>query len=60
MDYVDGGELFDQIEPDVGLSPSRARHFFTQLIEGLIFVHSKGITHRDIKPENLLLTKDGR
>jgi serine/threonine-protein kinase Chk1 len=46
MDYADGGELFDQIEPDVGLSPNRARHFFTQLIDGLIFVHSKGIVHR--------------
>lgn len=59
MEYVDGGELFDQIEPDIGMAPERARHFFVQLIDGLIFIHSKGICHRDIKPENLLLTKEG-
>lgn len=59
MAYADGGELFDQIEPDVGMDSNRARLFFTQLIDGLIFVHSKGICHRDIKPENLLLTKNG-
>ncbi|KAI6204084.1 Serine/threonine-protein kinase chk-1 [Aphelenchoides besseyi] len=60
MEYADGGELFDQIgkcKPDVGMPSERARLFFGQLIEGLIYIHSKGICHLDIKPENLLLTK---
>ncbi|KAI6208806.1 Serine/threonine-protein kinase chk-1 [Aphelenchoides besseyi] len=62
MEYADGGELFDQIgkcKPDVGMPPERARLFFGQLIEGLFYIHSKGICHLDIKPENLLLTKLG-
>ncbi|KAH7729010.1 Protein CHK-1 a [Aphelenchoides avenae] len=57
LEYADGGELFDQIEPDVGMPPSRACFYFKQLMDGLEYIHSKGIAHRDIKPENLLLTK---
>ncbi len=25
-------------------------HFFTQLIEGLEYIHNQGVIHRDIKP----------
>ena len=30
-----------------------------ELINGLEFMHKKGIAHRDIKPENILLTAEG-
>ena len=32
-----------------------ARHFFSQLMSGIGYLHSAGFTHRDLKPENLLL-----
>ena len=32
--------------------------FFKQLINGVEYLHRKGVTHRDIKPENLLLMED--
>jgi len=35
-----------------------ARTYFHQLIEGLEFLHSQGLSHMDLKPENLLLGKD--
>lgn len=58
LEYVDGGELFDQIEPDVGMPSTKAQFYFQQLIEGVRHMHSLGIAHRDIKPENILLTQN--
>uniref|UniRef100_A0A8C5MWJ8 Serine/threonine-protein kinase CHK1 n=1 Tax=Leptobrachium leishanense TaxID=445787 RepID=A0A8C5MWJ8_9ANUR len=55
LEYCRGGELFDRIEPDVGMPESEAHWFFQQLMAGVEFLHGLGITHRDIKPENLLL-----
>jgi len=59
LEYAPGGELFDKIEPDIGMPPNQACKYFKQLIAGLEFMHNKGVTHRDIKPENLLLDADG-
>ncbi|XP_065663631.1 serine/threonine-protein kinase STK11 [Hydra vulgaris] len=36
----------------------QANFYFHQLIDGLEYLHSKGVVHKDIKPSNLLLTTD--
>ncbi|KAM8795510.1 serine/threonine-protein kinase Chk1 [Eudromia elegans] len=55
LEYCSGGELFDRIEPDVGMPEAEAQRFFQQLVAGVLYLHGLGITHRDLKPENLLL-----
>ncbi|XP_047530509.1 serine/threonine-protein kinase grp [Vanessa atalanta] len=58
LEYAQGGELFDRIEPDAGMPPQDARRYWRQLAAGLHYLHSRGVAHRDIKPENLLLDND--
>ena len=36
-----------------------AKFYFSELIEGLEFIHDLDIVYRDIKPENILVDIDG-
>ena len=59
MELAEGGDLFDKIEADQGVSEDIAHAYFTQLINAVGYMHSKGVGHRDIKPENVLLSAEG-
>lgn len=59
MELATGGDLFDKIEPDVGVDEGIAHFYFKQLISAVEFIHTKGVAHRDIKPENILLDSKG-
>jgi serine/threonine protein kinase len=41
------------------LDEETARVLFKQVIEGLGYIHSKGVLHRDIKLDNILLDGKG-
>ena len=58
MEYCNQGELFDYIVAHQKLEEDEASIFFYQLINGVDYIHKKGVAHRDLKPENLLLTVD--
>lgn len=59
MELAEGGDLFDKIEADVGVTEDVAHLYFLQLVSGVSFVHSKGVAHRDLKPENILMSQEG-
>ena len=57
MEYCENGELFNYIVEKQRLNDKESSYFYYQLINGLEYIHSKGVVHRDLKPENLLLGK---
>ncbi|KAJ8540030.1 hypothetical protein K7X08_026419 [Anisodus acutangulus] len=59
LEYVHGGELFDEIARHGRLKEYEARGYFQQLINAVDYCHSRGVYHRDLKPENLLLDSFG-
>lgn len=59
MELVEGGELFEMLNRDGKMSEARARYYFNQLVEALLYCHAMNVCHRDLKPENILLDKAG-
>ncbi|XP_059456761.1 CBL-interacting serine/threonine-protein kinase 9 [Corylus avellana] len=59
LEFVGGGELFDQIAKYGRLKENDAGRYFQQLINAVDYCHSRGVYHRDLKPENLLLDSCG-
>ncbi|ODV95438.1 hypothetical protein PACTADRAFT_50158 [Pachysolen tannophilus NRRL Y-2460] len=55
MEFVEGGEIFNQIIKYTYFSEDLSRHVIVQVANALRYLHEEiGVVHRDIKPENLL------
>lgn len=58
MELVTGGELFDRIVDRGAYSENHAALLFKSLVEGIKYLHERGIAHRDLKPENILYANE--
>ncbi|KAK3383239.1 kinase-like domain-containing protein [Lasiosphaeria ovina] len=55
LELAPEGELFNFIVQKQKLTENETRKLFTQLFNGVKYLHERNIVHRDIKPENILL-----
>ncbi|KAL2154773.1 hypothetical protein VTH82DRAFT_3449 [Thermothelomyces myriococcoides] len=55
LELAPNGELFHYITQHTKLSEAETRKVFTQLFDGIKYLHDRDMVHRDIKPENILL-----
>ncbi|KAA6388740.1 MAG: putative cAMP-dependent protein kinase catalytic subunit [Streblomastix strix] len=55
MEYSNLGTLFDLIKTNKNLPIPMIRVIMRQILQGLSYIHSKGLIHRDIKGGNILL-----
>ncbi len=59
MDLCTGGEIFFHLNKLRLFSEETARFYFSEILIGLDYLHSKNVVYRDIKPENILVDIDG-
>lgn len=48
----------DEIANAGAYDEKTAQNLYGQVLEGISYLHEKGVCHRDIKPSNILVTKD--
>jgi serine/threonine protein kinase len=63
FEYCSGSDLFnflvtgpfEKINRVSNFSEALSRHYFTQILLAVMYLHERGVFHRDIKPENCVL-----
>ncbi|KAH8895273.1 serine/threonine-protein kinase, partial [Thozetella sp. PMI_491] len=59
FDYIEGGDLYSQIEAEGAFPEPLAASYVKQTAEALQYLHDRQIMHRDVKTENLIKASDG-
>ncbi|GAA5960624.1 hypothetical protein JCM3765_005880 [Sporobolomyces pararoseus] len=59
MEYMDHDLTGILHHPTVSFSPAHLKSLMKQFLEGLSFIHRRGVLHRDLKGSNILLGRSG-
>lgn len=59
LDFIEGGNLYQNLFKVKRFKESVVKFFAAQLVSAFSFLHKEEIVHRDLKPENVLMGADG-
>ena len=59
LEYCPGGDILSLIDQDKQLPEPVIREFGLHIMDGLFYLHSKGIIYADLKPSNILFNEYG-
>lgn len=58
MEYMEKGNLMHVLKAEVSVPLSVKGRIILETIEGMCYLHDKGVIHKDLKPENILVDHD--
>lgn len=59
MELGDAGDMYDYIMKfDKGIEESKAKIFFSQMVNAIAYCHCRHVVHRDLKPENMVICSE--
>jgi len=59
LDFIEGGNLYENMKQVRRFTEEQTKFFAAQLVIALAYLHKNLTIHRDLKPENVMLRKDG-
>jgi serine/threonine protein kinase len=59
MEYCANGSLSKFLKANKQITSGEICLIFTEILNGLIYIHKKGFIHRDLKPGNIFISKNG-
>lgn len=55
MEYASKGSIQKEINNKITLKEDESKKYFAQIVNAIVYLHSRGYGHRNIKPENILI-----
>ena len=57
MEFINGSMLYDYLDKE-GMPEDICLYLFRQILQGIHFIHSKGVVHLDLKAENIMFDEE--